>query len=426
MRFVEIIRNISFALSGNVLSFPLQLLCSIIVARSLGPEKYGVFSFSMEFGFVFSRFADAGLGVLANREIARHGDKAGLYLGSLFFLKIVLSIAFYAVMVIVAVVWGLSDLELMLVCLLGGGNFLFAVITFLFGVYRAFGKMVYEGLLSLFQPGFYLVLLLAAVKVCGVGEDIVKIALAFVVSYVVVTAIGYHFTAAHLQSPTWKWEPQLLRHFCKESVHLLAAVVLIGLYSRTCFFFLKTYSSPSDIGHFTIAFRLSYNLGLIPSIIGGAWLSTLSKTFLVETSSFHDNLLKMFGVLVASGIVLSTTLTILGRPIIKLLFGAQYLPAVPAFKIMMWSTFFFFVNFGLKTVFESSNMQFIWSYLLAIGFVSNVLCCHFLVPEMNTVGAGYALLIANGLITCFGMIMLSRRVVALTTLLKRPFAASRS
>ena len=89
------LKNASASLVGNVLSIPLQFLGFIILARSLGPKVFGQYSFAQELTLFVVYAADAGLNIVATREIARHRKDAGTIHGILLRLKLYLSLVCY-------------------------------------------------------------------------------------------------------------------------------------------------------------------------------------------------------------------------------------------------------------------------------------------------------------------------------------------
>ena len=66
-----IVENIFWAVLGKMVQLLSGLLVGIIVARYLGPEKYGLMNYVISLVFLFQNFAIFGLDAIEVREEAR-------------------------------------------------------------------------------------------------------------------------------------------------------------------------------------------------------------------------------------------------------------------------------------------------------------------------------------------------------------------
>ena len=64
------------------------LLVGIWVARYLGPNQFGLFSYSIAFASIFSSIAKLGLDGVVVRDLVRYPSRRDLYMGTAFWLKL--------------------------------------------------------------------------------------------------------------------------------------------------------------------------------------------------------------------------------------------------------------------------------------------------------------------------------------------------
>ena len=64
------------------------LLVGIWVARYLGPEQFGVFSYAIAFASLFSSIAKLGLDGIVVRDLVKEPEQRDCYLGTAFWLKL--------------------------------------------------------------------------------------------------------------------------------------------------------------------------------------------------------------------------------------------------------------------------------------------------------------------------------------------------
>ena len=77
------------------------LFVGVWVARYLGPEEYGIFSYSLAFTAIFAGIANLGLDGIMLRELINHPDKRITYLGTAFWLKVLGALFVLALIVII-------------------------------------------------------------------------------------------------------------------------------------------------------------------------------------------------------------------------------------------------------------------------------------------------------------------------------------
>ncbi|MCI5114999.1 MAG: flippase, partial [Candidatus Electrothrix sp. AX1] len=65
------------------------LFVGVWVARYLGPEQFGIFSYVIAFTALFSSIAKLGLDEIVVRELVNHPEKKDVYLGTAFWMKVV-------------------------------------------------------------------------------------------------------------------------------------------------------------------------------------------------------------------------------------------------------------------------------------------------------------------------------------------------
>jgi O-antigen/teichoic acid export membrane protein len=100
-------KNTSWMMVEQVLRIISGLLVGIWVARFLGPEKFGVFSYVVAFTGIFGVIAKLGLDSIIVREIVKYPEKSNIYLSTAFWLK--LAGAFCALTAIVLIQYFSED-----------------------------------------------------------------------------------------------------------------------------------------------------------------------------------------------------------------------------------------------------------------------------------------------------------------------------
>ena len=410
MTFREKVKNASMSLTGNVLAVPLQFLGSIIAARILGPAAFGTYAFSMEYGAIFASFSDAGLGVLANRELPRHPDRQGAYMGSLLSLKLWAAAGAYVLLIAAAGLWGVDPSEFAAIAIVGAGSILFLFLPFINGALRARNRMDLEGILTFLQPLAYCLFLGGLFLLPGLDTGLILVSFCLLGSFVLTVLSGFWLIARDTPRP-WLTDMHLVRGLAREAFPLGLAFVLTAVYVREVYFILKIFEPPETIGYFSIAFRLTFNTTTLAVVIAGAWMTGLSLSFQRDRNEFIRQTTLLMAVLTGTAVFVTLAGMLLGPPLVTLLFGQAYQPAIAPFRVLFCSLLFFCPNCGLKAAFECAGLQKLWTIVTAMGAALNLALCFLLIPRLGIMGASWSLLLTAVIMNAAAWWLLLSRVI---------------
>ena len=98
----RIISNVFWALAGKFTGLASALLVGIFVARYLGPTQYGIMNYAVSFVTLFLVIATFGFENIEIREEAKANDQKDVILGTVFVLRLLLSIVTIVTISVVA------------------------------------------------------------------------------------------------------------------------------------------------------------------------------------------------------------------------------------------------------------------------------------------------------------------------------------
>ncbi len=85
----------------QILRMVAGVLVGIWVARYLGPEQFGVFSYVIAFASLFSSIAKLGLDGIVVRDLVKDPEQRNQYLGTAFWLKLLGALLMLCVIAII-------------------------------------------------------------------------------------------------------------------------------------------------------------------------------------------------------------------------------------------------------------------------------------------------------------------------------------
>ena len=378
------------ALVFNLLSVPIRAVAMILVARSLGVALFGIYSFALEFSFVVSRFADAGMGIIASRDISRGKEEASKIFGNLLIIKIFLLLVAFLFLFLYVIMCTEDTPTQVTIVILGLANLSFAFMTLLTGVLQAYEKPQIDGFLMFIQTSLFAFLVVVLAYFMPAQSTPIPMALCTAISYILIVVIGIWIISRRYVQPAFCWDSLKIKYLLKEIAHLLFGILAFGLLTRISILMLSALSSEVEVGAFSAAFRLVFTLGMIPTVIAGVFMPHLSRGTLnsrnayVHTTTIFFKTLLIFSAPIVVGFVLHTT------NIIEFIYGPQYAGAIVPFAILALGLVPFFLNFCCKTVLESFGRQKVWTYLIFAGACFCIVVNYLCIPTYGANGAAIA------------------------------------
>ncbi|MBU1042608.1 MAG: oligosaccharide flippase family protein [Proteobacteria bacterium] len=396
------LRNASSSLIGNILSIPLQFLGFIIVARSLGPAAFGQYSFAQELTLFVVYAADAGLNVIATREMARHRENAGAIHGTLLRLKLYLSLICY--LVILAVGAALSDslATFAALAVLGVANLLLSYLFLANGVFRACERMVWESVTGLLQPICFCLFTAFVAYSSLVPDGLLPMTLARLLSFLPVVALAL-FVSWRLVPPRRAPAPSSGLEYLRQGLPIFMAMFVFDALLRISVLFLQAWSTSVELSMFTVSSRIVYSLWLIPYILSGAWLPGMAMSVAQgQAEQFGQHALRLIRLLLIMAVPMAMVLHLASEPIILLLFGRDYQGAIACLRILANSVPFLFLFYGMKTILEAKHHQKLFYFIVTTGLFVGLLANAWLVRTNGAEGAAWAYFAGLSSSTCLG------------------------
>ncbi len=400
--------NAVLALTGRVLGSLCHFFTLILIARGLGKAQFGLYAFSMELTFLLCIISDGGMSVVITREIARDKDAAARYVGNALFLRILLSGITFFLILMAGRISDLNIEEMNILLVLGLGNLLLMWGNFTIAIFRAYEKMIYEGILVALQGLSILAFMVFVVYVWRSANNLNVIMIGPVLASGLMVVIGHTIAFGRVVKPHLRVDWALMKLLLKEGAPILIALFLVRAYRTTSIIALEHMRSTVELGLFNVAFRLTDNLQVIPVVVCAALLPTFSRYAMHSRTQLLDICADAFRSLFLIGFPIAIGTTVFAKRIILLLFGEEYANATLSLQILIWAIFCFFLSYVLKTLMEAINRQVLWSYALFVGLCVSLGLNVLLVRSGGVLGASLAILIADSAILGMSLYFVSR------------------
>jgi O-antigen/teichoic acid export membrane protein len=406
----------------------IRFLIQIFLARELGVAGFGAFSFVLSFAAIFAFLADFGFPALILRNIACDKSQAKKYFDNILFVKLILGIITFLLIIFSAQVIHTEESTKFLIYLAGVSVIINTFSEFFRSFFRAFEKMQWEAFSKILE-GILLALIIGFLVVKR-GANLEEIFYGYIIVGIMVLALNSIILAKRFLKEKlfdeYSFDYGEIKSILKESLPLVFSAVFISIYYYIDQIMIGVISTKTELGYYSAAQRIIYGLSMFYMIALIVFSPKIAYFFKRDIEQLSLLLKKMNKAMLAVAVPMGVGGTILAPEIINLVFGGEYGRAVLAFQILIWSQVIVFINacYGNTLIMCDKQRKFL--YGVGLGAIINIILNFILITKFSLYGASIATVITQSLVFLYMYLALNKEVVKIKfyKYLAKPFLAS--
>lgn len=323
-------RNTAVQVAGEVLSKLASAAFYVVMARELGRDGFGEFTFALSLALLLTTLSGFGTDALVTREVAREGGGHDLFWPAL---RIKSSVGMVAVLAAVGVAaagsW--STDTVVSVALLGVAALVELLSKTVYATFQGVEDMRPVALALLLQRVFTAA---AGIAALVAGAGVVVVAVVYLAGAVLAQLWAQRrLRAAGIRPPRMR-DRERTRALFRESLPLGLATLLGTVLFRVDTTILALMKDGAAVGIYGAAYRLLETTLFLSYAFGAALLPALSRADRTTTPS----LATLFGaatkVVAITLVPLGLTFALFARPIVDLLYGDAYGAAAAPLRLL--------------------------------------------------------------------------------------------
>lgn len=426
MSRLVVAKNTAWILCDNVVSLALSFVVTMLVARYLGPEQFGLFSYTFATASIFAIVGHLGLDGLVVREFKLRPDENETILGTVFMLKLI-AYAAAAVALLLYALWAHAG-DATAIALFG-----FAALMILFSStgalnawFQARSENRYPSMASIASKVIMAILKLGAIAATG---GVVLFAAANAVGALVAFVLTYGFFRWTGGASIFKWKNSApeARRLMGEGALLFLAAVFTTIYLKIGQVMLQWMSTPDALGNYAVAALLSEAIYILPIAITTAIFPYLIQSHNRSTADFDEHFQLLFDLLVLLGFLAVFGVIFVSAPLIDMVFGDEYDSVYRLLSILSLAIPFMFLRAALNRWIVITRLSLVNVVIQGIGALLNIGLGLFLIPHFGAEGAAAATVVSYGFAS-YGALAFSSETrplfVAMSRSLLQPWAAA--
>ncbi len=391
LRKNRIVKNAGWIIGGKLANRLLAFLVGILTARYLGPANYGLINYATAYITFFSSLCTLGINSVIVKNFVDHPDQEGETIGTTLLLQAVSSLLSAVMIVgIVSMIDKGEPLTITVVALSSVGLLfqIFDTLNYWFqsrleSKYSAFASLISYAVVSVYR----IVLLMN-------GKSVEWFALASALDHIV---LAVFLMIAYLKNGGAKF--MISRSKAKELLHYSSSFIISGLmvsiYACTDKLMLKQMLGEASVGYYSLASSVSVSWAFVLSAIIDSLYPEIVQSHSKNRQYYERRNRQLYAIVFYVALFISGIICLFAEPIVEILYGNSYLPAVQPIRIVVWYTAFSYLGVARNAWIVCENQQRYLKYLYIGAAVINIILNLIFIPLCGASGAAAASLITQ-------------------------------
>lgn len=390
----KIVNNSLWIIAERIMQMAVSVIINAVAARYFGTSSWGTINYCASFISIFTAFSTLGLEYVVIKEMIENPEEEGRIIGTSMVMRVISSISsIFCIQILVGV--------------LKAGNTLFLWIAFLQSlqlIFKAselidfwFQSKLQSKHVSIAKGITYVVVALWKIYILFTKKGEAWFAFSATLDALVTAVLLlYMYTRADGQkflfSRTW------VKRLLSQSKHFIIASMITVVYSEMDKIMLGNLMNESEVGIYTVAYGVAFMWVFIPNAIMNSYRPAIVEGYRTKTN-YLERLKTLYSILIWIGIAAGLGIMVFGKLIIWILYGAEYMRAVPSLNLLIWSTLFSHLSVARSTWLVCEDLHRFSKVFPIWGVVINLALNAVLIPKIGATGASVATLVTQFVIT---------------------------
>ena len=387
----RVLNNAAWIIGCRIVQAILGVVVTMLSARFLGPSGYGIINYAASIVVFVVPLMQLGLNSTLVQEFVKMPEKEGEILGTSMLMSLVSGIFCIVGVIAFSGIANNGEPVTIAVCSLYSIQLVFQSAEIIQCWFQAKLLSKYTSVAVLIA---YAVMSAYKIVLLITGSSIYWFAVAQALDYCVIAIILlviYSKVGTAKLSFSWK----LFKQLFSKSKYYIVSSMMVTIFAQTDRIMLKLMIDEAAVGYYSAAITCAGMTAFVFAAIIDSTRPVIFENALKGTAVFEKSVSTLYCVIIYFALLQSVVIALFAKFIIGILYGADYLPAVSALRIVVWYTTFSYLG-SIRNIWilSEGKQKYLWSINL-LGAVSNVLLNVVLIPVMGVNGAALASLVTQ-------------------------------
>jgi O-antigen/teichoic acid export membrane protein len=400
--------NFGIAALSRLIIGGISLVVVGLLTRYLGPSGYGNYSLILAYLYIFTALADLGLNTVLVREISREGADEKYITGNIFTLRLICSVFFLTLGIIISLSLN-YPLQIKIGIAIAS---LFAIFSSLsqviIGVFQKYLRVYYVSVADIIARAIQLLLLLLLVR-AGTGFITFIWLLVFseAIHFLMIMLLSNRIIPIKLEFDFNYWWKII-----KNSLPIAVSLVFVLLYFKMDTVLLSLMKPASDVGIYSVAYKILEVIIFLPALYIGLIMPTLSRHAFGSREEFIKTYRQSFDILSIFAIPAMVFIYLRATDIIRIVGGSGYGQSVDVLKVLSVAIMLIFFGNLAGNALVALNLQKKGMWVYFIGAIFNVGANLLLIPRFSFMATAWTTVLTEFAITLLLFILIKKQTGA--------------
>lgn len=393
----RLLSNTAMAFAASVIVKAGNALLFILIGRQLGPTESGIFSLGTTYFTIVFGLSALGIHELMVREVSGRRGESGRYLVNFLSLRLLATFGTYGLLILGLRVFApYSETTQLVILILSLAAIPEAIFDICQSLFEAHERLQVPFVAAVVSSS---VKILAGLWLLSQGAPITLIAWVVPVASVI-SLFVFAPGLVHLFRGTRQSQPARLNlGFLRGQMAYMPSFFVISLFSLLDYqadaLLISLILDEKALGYFAAAQTILLAFNLIPLAVRTAIYPLMSRYHHDAPDKLAVFFESISRYLIAAVLPLAAGVTVLAEPIVTLIFGQDFGPAVPVLQISIWAIALLLINEPHARLILVYNKQQPAARILGVTTAFNILTNLLLIPRLGINGAAIARLLSN-------------------------------
>jgi O-antigen/teichoic acid export membrane protein len=378
------------------------ILVLAMLARHLGPEQFGIWSYSIALTTIIGSVAVLGMDKIAVKELIAAESAQAITVPTVIFLR--MAAALLCMLLSAGIVLLTRSQQLYLYCTI------FSSFTILFQSFDVldYFYQVKNSIRSVIIPKVSVFVLFCALKIGVImmnGSLMAFLWISLLELAVTYSVIVLKYRRQYVSRAFSRIDLRLAGRLLRQCAPLVYASVVVVLFMKVDLILLDYMSSATTLANYVVAARISELWYALPTVAATAMLPGLIRKKNGSREAYLVSLERWIRLSFWLSLCIAVLVTLSAPFLILFLYGPVYASAAGILKVHIWACIPVFISAAMVQYLFVEGKYRLFVYGNSIGLIVNVGVNLFLIPAIGGAGAAIATVVAYW--SVFGVMVLA-------------------
>lgn len=390
-----IFKNMSWLIVSQLIASICGFIWTILMARYLGVNKFGIFGFAVSLTGMLSILFDLGIGIHSVRHIATNYESAPKYLGNIIPLKGLFSIFGFIVIFIVLVLMKADELTIIVTLLFAIEQIIKKFVELMNSTFQAFEEGKYQGIGNTILNVLLFIFILISIFT---DLGLYGITISYILANFIALIYEYYILNKQYVKPNYEFDKKFCKNVTIASIPFAATVILSSIYYSIDIVMLTNMIGDYATGIYNASYKLISVLTLFYSVYIAVIFPVMSKSYKNDGSMLLLSYEKSIKYLMIIIMPIAIATMFYSTDLVHLFYGHKYDAASSVLSILIWTVCLLFISGAGNTLLNASHKEVSVTKIYLIAAVFNVVMNLILIPRFSFNGAAITTVLSDVLI----------------------------